>query len=47
VIAVKLKSTKKPPKPVVWVTEIGVKDRKVTPTLIKLIDLVKKYEGLS
>jgi hypothetical protein len=43
----KLKSTKKPPKPDVWVTEISVKGGKVTPALIKLIALVKKYEGLS
>jgi hypothetical protein len=44
---VRLKSTKKHPKPGVWVTEISVKDRKVTPALRKLIMLVRKYEDLS
>jgi hypothetical protein len=43
----RLKSTKKPPKPVVWVTEISVKDRNGTPALMKLIGLVRKYEDLS
>ena len=43
----KLKSTKKPPKPDIWVSEISVKSGKVTPALIKLIALVKKYEDLS
>jgi hypothetical protein len=43
----RLKSTKKHPKPDVWVTEISVKDRKVTPALMKLIVLVRKYENIS
>jgi hypothetical protein len=43
----RLKSVKKPPKPDVWVTEISVKDRKVTPALMKLMVLVRKYEDLS
>jgi hypothetical protein len=43
----RLKSTKKPPRPDIWVSEISVKDRKVTPALMKLVALVKKYESLS
>jgi hypothetical protein len=43
----RLKSKKKHPKLDVWVTEINVKDRKVTPALRKLVSLVKKYEDLS
>jgi hypothetical protein len=43
----RLKSKKTPKKPDVWVTEISVKDRNVSPALKKLIDLVRKYEGLS
>jgi len=43
----KLKSTKKPKRVDVWVTEISVKDSKVSPALKKLIALVKKYEDLS
>jgi len=44
---VRLKSIKKPPKPDIWVTEINVKDSKVTRALNKLIDLVRKHEDLS
>jgi hypothetical protein len=43
----RLKPKKKHPKPDVWVTEIKVKDSKVSPALRKLIRLVKKYEDLS
>jgi hypothetical protein len=44
---VKLKSKKKPRKGDVWVTEISVKDSKVSPALRKLIVLVRRYEDLS
>jgi hypothetical protein len=44
---VRLKSARKPPKPDVWVTEIRVKDRKVSKALRDLIRLVRKYEDLS
>jgi hypothetical protein len=47
VIAVRLRSKRKTKKPDVWVTEISVKDSKVTPALIKLIALVRRYESLS
>jgi hypothetical protein len=47
VIAVRLGSTRKPKKPDIWVTEIRVKDRNVTPALRRLIALVRKYEDLS
>jgi hypothetical protein len=43
----RLKSTRKPPKHDVWVTEIRVKDSKVSPALRGLIALVRKYEDLS
>jgi hypothetical protein len=43
----RLKSKKTPKKPDVWVTEISVKDRNVSPALKNLIDLVRKYEDLS
>jgi len=44
---VRLKSKRKPRKPDVWVTEIRVRDSKVTPALRKLIALVRRYEDLS
>jgi hypothetical protein len=44
---VRLKSRRTPRKPDVWVTEIKVKDRKVTPALRRLIMLVRRYEDLS
>jgi hypothetical protein len=47
VTSVRLKSKRTPRRPDVWVTEISVKDSKVTPALIKLIALVRKYEDLS
>jgi hypothetical protein len=50
VIVVRLKSRKKPRKPRkpdVWVTEIRVRDSKVTQALRELIRLVRKYEDLS
>jgi hypothetical protein len=47
VIVVKLKSKKKPRKGDVWVSEISVKDRNVTPALRRLIALVRRYEDLS
>jgi hypothetical protein len=43
----RLKSRKKQPKPDVWVTEISVKDSKVSPALRKLVGLVRRYEDLS
>lgn len=43
----RLKSKRKPRKPDVWVTEIRVRDSKVTPALRKLIALVRRYEDLS
>jgi hypothetical protein len=43
----RLKSKKTPKKPDIWVSEIRVKDSKVTPALRKLIVLVRKYEDLS
>jgi hypothetical protein len=43
----RLKSKRIPKKPDVWITEINVKDSKVSPALRKLIRLVKKYEGIS
>jgi hypothetical protein len=43
----KLKSVKKPLKHDVWVTEVNVKDKKVSKALNKLLMLVKKYEDLS
>jgi hypothetical protein len=43
----KLKSKRVPKKPGVWVTEINVKDSKVTPALRKLINLVRRHEDLS
>ena len=46
-IVLRLKSKKKPRKPDVWVTEIVVKDRNVTPQLRRLIKLVERYEALS
>jgi len=44
---VRLRSTRKPRKPGVWVTEIRVKDRNATPQIKKLIELVERYESLS
>jgi hypothetical protein len=43
----KLKSVRKPLKHDVWVTEINVKDRKVSKAIQKLLLLVRKYESLS
>jgi len=43
----RLKSRKKPKKPDMWVTEISVKDRNVTPQIKRLIKLVERYESLS
>jgi hypothetical protein len=43
----KLRSAKKPRKTDIWVTEINVKDKNITPALIKLIGLVRRYESLS
>jgi hypothetical protein len=43
----KLKSKRKPGKPNVWVTEINVRESKVTSSLRRLIMLVRKYEDLS
>jgi hypothetical protein len=43
---VRLRSKRIPRRPDVWVTEIRVKDGKVTPALRKLIALVRKYEDL-
>jgi hypothetical protein len=43
----KLKSTRKPPKHDVWVTEVNVKDKKASKALQKFLMLVKKYEDLS
>jgi hypothetical protein len=43
----RLKSTRKPKKPDIWVSEIDVKDKNVSQALRKLINLVKKYEDLS
>jgi hypothetical protein len=47
VIAVRLGSTRRPARPDIWVTEISVKDRNVSPALRRLITLVRKYEDLS
>jgi hypothetical protein len=47
VIAVRLRSTRRPKKPDIWVSEISVKDGKVTPALMKLVALVRRYEDLS
>jgi hypothetical protein len=47
VISVRPRSKKTPKRPDVWVTEISVKDRNVTPVLRRLITLVRKYEDLS
>jgi len=46
-MCVKLKSKKKPRKMDIWVTEIRVKDRNVTPVLKRLLRLVERYEALS
>ena len=43
----KLKSRKKPPKHDVWVSEVRVKDSKVSKALNDLIKLVRRYEDLS
>jgi len=43
---VRLKSKRKPRKADIWVTEVNVKDSKVTPALRKLIALVRRYEDL-
>jgi hypothetical protein len=43
---VRLRSRKIPRKLDTWVTEIIVKDSKVTPALRKLIALVRRYEDL-
>jgi hypothetical protein len=47
VTPVRLKSKRKPRKPDVWVTEIRVRDSKVTRALRELIRLVRRYEDLS
>jgi len=44
---VRLRSTRRSRKPDVWVTEIRVRDRKVTPALRRLLRLVERYESLS
>jgi hypothetical protein len=46
-MVMRLESKRKPVKPDVLVTEINVKDSKVTPVLRKLIALVRRYEDLS
>jgi hypothetical protein len=46
-MVMRLKSTKKPRKPDIWVTEIMVKDKNFSPALRKLIVLVRRYEDLS
>jgi hypothetical protein len=46
-MGVRLRSRRTPKRPDIWVTEIRVKDRKVTPALMRLIRLVRKYEDLS
>ena len=43
----RLESRRKHRKPDIWVTEIVVKDRNVTPALKRLISLVERYEALS
>jgi hypothetical protein len=47
VSSLKLKSKRVPKKPDVWVTEVNVKDSKLTPALKKLIALVRRYEDIS
>jgi len=42
-----LKSTRKPPRPDIWVTEIRVRDSNVTQALKELVQLMMKHESLS
>ena len=43
----RMRSRRKAVRPDIWVTEIFVKDRNVSPALMRIISLVRRYEDIS